>query len=124
MDEAITTTQVDCRNRHDSFTSFEISDPETDLSDNVPDTSNDEGDERRTLHTNDSNMPDLTVQLFVNALAKDLFMKIGMKNLTAAEIQQLTSILPGLLEAVAFKLGCKGSKQIYGEIMVLIYRHT
>lgn len=83
----------------------------------------DDEDECNTVYTGAEDLYDSTTQKYIKMLAKDLFRKVGTNALLGAEASKLASTLPGLIQAVAFKLGYKGSEQIHRDIMVFLHRH-
>ncbi|KAI1879200.1 hypothetical protein JX265_002154 [Neoarthrinium moseri] len=82
-----------------------------------------EQDEGRTEYTSDGDLSESLINGYAVVIAKNLFGRVGRDALSRNKADQVIDALPGLLKALALKIGYQAPQQPHRDVMVFIHRY-
>lgn len=80
-------------------------------------------DDTATVYSDTSSLSDLGVESYNSKLAEDLVARLDPNTLNEKVLESLVRSLPGLLKALALKLGHQAPSQMHRNVMVFLHKH-
>ncbi|OTA69144.1 hypothetical protein K449DRAFT_428563 [Hypoxylon sp. EC38] len=80
-------------------------------------------DDIQTVYTEVADTSDMGIRSYITAFAEDLFNQIGAESLDENIFEELSSILPALLKALALNFGHEAPSQMHRDVMVFVHKH-